>query len=157
MQTEDLRKRADNWVAAELRGGAAFLEDTLTDDFAGVGPRGVVLNWEQRPAPWVEGSTRLDYRPFALDRSEVRLYGGAAVATGRQTQACERPSHDVGRQWRTTPISAERDGRCLLAGWHASSIATMLPNGSSHDVRRLAIGAAALLGHSRLPQGGNTC
>ena len=97
MQTEDLRKRADNWVAAELRGGAAFLEDTLTDDFAGVGPRGVVLNWEQRPAPWVEGSTRLDYRPFALDRLEVRLYGGAAVATGRQTQASERPSHDVGR------------------------------------------------------------
>ena len=41
MQTEDLRKRADNWVAAELRGGAAFLEDTLTDDFAGAMSRGI--------------------------------------------------------------------------------------------------------------------
>jgi hypothetical protein len=72
-QTEDLRKLAENWIAAELRGDADFPEGTLTDDFAGVGPCGFVLNREQWPAPWVKGSPRLDYRPFALARFEVRL------------------------------------------------------------------------------------
>jgi hypothetical protein len=122
VQPEDLRKRADNWVAAELRGGAAFLEDTLTDDFAGVGPRGVVLNWEQRPAPWVEGSTRLDYRPFALDRSEVRLYGGAAVATGAKRRlANARATTWKGSGARRQSARSGTAAVCLPAGMQAPS------------------------------------
>jgi ketosteroid isomerase-like protein len=108
------------WAAAEQRGDAAFLEVALTDDFVGVGPLGFVLTKEQWLGRFAGG---LSYESFALDEVDVRLYGEVAVLTGRQKQAGSFQGNDVGGEFRATVVLVEREGRWLLAGWHASPIA----------------------------------
>ena len=121
---EDRRRQVQEftqeWAAAEQRGDAAFLEGALTDDFVGVGPLGFMLNKEQWLGRFTGG---LSYESFALEGVDVRLYGEAAVATGRQVQAGGFQGNDVGGEFRATVVPVEREGRRLLAGWHASPIA----------------------------------
>ena len=65
----------------------------------------------------------LAYESFTLDEIEARLYGEAAVATCRQTQAGEFQGNDVRGNVRATLVFAEQEGRWLLAGLHLSPIA----------------------------------
>jgi SnoaL-like domain len=53
----------------------------------------------------------------------VRIYGDAAVTTCRQFQAGEFQGNDIGGEFRATVVLVEREGRWLMAGWHASPIA----------------------------------
>ena len=108
------------WAAAEQRGDAAFLEEALVGDFVGVGPLGFMLTKEQWLGRFAGG---LSYESFAVEEVETRIYGDAAVATGRQRQAGAFQGNDVGGEFRATVVLVERDGRRLLAGWHASPIA----------------------------------
>jgi len=121
---EDRKGRAEGfvgeWAAAEQRGDADYLETALTDDFVGVGPAGFMLTKEQWLGRFAGG---LSYESFVLDEVEARLYEGAAVVTGRQKQAGVFQGNDVGGEFRATVVLVERDGRWLLAGWHASPIA----------------------------------
>jgi ketosteroid isomerase-like protein len=119
-RTEELTKLAEDWAAAEQRGDAAFLEGALTDDFVGVGPLGFMLNKQQWVGRYAGG---LSYESFTFDEVDVRIYGDTAVVTGRQKQAGGFQGNDVGGEFRTTLVLVERDGRWLLAGWHASPIA----------------------------------
>jgi ketosteroid isomerase-like protein len=66
---------------------------------------------------------RLSYDSFALEEVQVRLFGNAAVVTGRQKQAGSFQGNDVGGEFRATLIFVVSEGRWLLAGWHASPIA----------------------------------
>jgi hypothetical protein len=88
--------------------------------FVGVGPAGFMLTKEQRLGRFAGG---LSYDSFVLDEARARFYGEAAVATGRQKQAGSFRGNDVGGEFRATRVLAEREGRWLLAGWHASPIA----------------------------------
>ena len=106
--------------AAEQCGDAAFLEGALTDDFVGVGPLGFMLNKQQWVGRYAGG---LSYESFALEEVDVRIYGDAAVTTCRQLQVGEFRGNDIGGEFRATVVLVEREGRWLMAGWHASPIA----------------------------------
>ena len=110
----------EEWAAAEQRGDATFLEVALTDDFVGVGPLGFVLTKEQWLGRFAGG---LSYESFAFEEVDVRPYGEVAVLTGRQRQVGSFRGNDVGGEFRSTVVLVEREGRWLLAGWHASPIA----------------------------------
>jgi ketosteroid isomerase-like protein len=120
-QTIDLRKLAEDWAAAELRGDTAFLGSALADDFVGIGPRGFMLTKDQWLARYDSGDLR--YESFWLDEVRVRPYGRAAVATCRQMQKGKYQEHDVEGQFRATLVFVEQQGRWLLAGLHLSPIA----------------------------------
>jgi ketosteroid isomerase-like protein len=108
------------WTAAEERGDAAYLGGLLTDDFVGVGPLGFMLTKEQWLGRFAGG---LSYESFALEEVEARLYGDAAVVTGRQKQAGGFQGNDMTGEFRASLVLVEREGRWLLACWHASPIA----------------------------------
>jgi ketosteroid isomerase-like protein len=119
-RSRQVEEFVEEWADAEERGDGTFLEGALTDDFVGVGPLGFMLTKGQ----WLgRFSGGLSYASFAIDEAQTRLYGKAAVATGRQVQAGSFQGNDVGGEFRTTLVLVERDGRWLLAGWHASPIA----------------------------------
>jgi ketosteroid isomerase-like protein len=121
---EDRTRRLEGfireWADAERREDVAFLRESLTDDFVGIGPLGFMLTKDQWLGRYEGG---LSYDSFALDEVAVRFYGGAAVATCRQSQAGEFRGNDASGEFRATLIFAEQERRWLLAGIHLSPIA----------------------------------
>src|ERR671932_1376613 len=91
-RTQQLKKLGENWAAAELRSDTAFLEYALDEDFVGVGPRGFMLTKDQ----WLarHESRALMYESFRWDDARVRVYGDAAVVTGRGTGKGKYEDHD---------------------------------------------------------------
>jgi ketosteroid isomerase-like protein len=120
-QAGALKRLVEDWASAELRGDAASHGSTLADDFIGIGPRGFMLTKDQ----WLErhASGKLSYRCFRWDEVQVRLYGDAAVVTGRQSAEGEYEDYDLKDQFRATLIFVKQQGRRLLAGLHLSPIA----------------------------------
>ncbi len=110
-----------DWADAERRGDIDFLMRNLTDDFVGVGPRGFLLTKEQWLTRYDSGDLRNE--SVVVDQLAVRVYGDAAIATGRQTQRAQHQGHDASGQFRITLVFVRPEGRWLLAGWQASPIA----------------------------------
>jgi ketosteroid isomerase-like protein len=72
------------WAKAERESDVADLDDLLTDDFVGIGPRGLRLDkrsWLQR----YESGDLLNDR-FELSDLEMRHYGSTAVVNGLVAQ-----------------------------------------------------------------------
>jgi ketosteroid isomerase-like protein len=116
-------RRANDWAAAEGRGDAVFLEDALTDDFVGIGPRGFMLNRVQWAGRYTSGN--LTTTSLQWDEVAVRMYGGAAVVIGRQTAEGEFQGRELRNRFRTTLVLVEQEGRWRLASLHLSPIAEM--------------------------------
>jgi ketosteroid isomerase-like protein len=120
-QIKELREVVEDWAAAEQRGDAASLEGALAEDFIGIGPRGFMLTKDQ----WLERheSGKLRYRSLGLDEVQVRLYGDAAVVTGRQSAEGKYEDFDLRDQFRATLVFVKQRERWMLAGLHLSPIA----------------------------------
>ncbi len=111
-----------DWAVAEQRGDVAFLEETLTDDFVGIGPRGFMLTKEQWLARYQSGDLR--QHVFTWNDVQVRVYGDAAIATGRQAQQGTFKDHDITGEFRVTQVFVRQRERWLLAGLHLSPTAS---------------------------------
>jgi ketosteroid isomerase-like protein len=115
-----LQRFVGEWADAEEREDVAFLRENLTEDFVGIGPLGFMLTKDQWLGRYEGG---LSYESFVLEEVAARFYGGAAVATCRQSQVGEFRGNDASGEFRATLIFAEQEGRWLLAGLHLSPIA----------------------------------
>ena len=120
-RTQQPKELGENWAVAELRGDTAFLQHALADDFVGIGPRGFMLTKDQ----WLarHESQALRYESFEWDDARVRVYGDAAVVTGRETVKGKYEDHDLQDQFRTTLVFVKQQERWLLANLHLSPIA----------------------------------
>src|SRR3954470_20000082 len=109
---EDRTRRLEGlireWADAEQREEVAFLSKALTEDFIRIGPLGFMLTRDQWLGRYEGG---LSYESFVLDEVAARYYGGAAVATCRQSQAGKFQGNDVSGEFRATLIFAEQEGR----------------------------------------------
>ena len=117
---EDLIQVGQRWASAELHGDVPFLKSILAEDFLGVGPRGFMLTKEQWLQRYESGD--LKNESFGWDDIRVRLYGDAAIVTGREMTKNKYRGQDAGGQFRITQVFVKNSGRWLLASIHLSPI-----------------------------------
>src|SRR5690349_8802509 len=72
------------WAVAERAGDVDALAQLLSEDFVLVGPLGFVLDKQQYLGSRRSGD--LKHASLAWEDVRLRVYGGAAVAVGSQTQ-----------------------------------------------------------------------
>ena len=118
--TAELEELAQGWAAAELRGDSATLDRMLAEDFVGIGPRGFLVTKEQWLARFGAGGLRYD--TFVFDEARMRVYGEAAIVTGRQTQTGSFQTQDVQAQLRAMLVFVRQRGAWQLAGLQLSPI-----------------------------------
>lgn len=110
---------ADAWATAELHGDTAFLENTLSDDFVGIGPLGFLLTKQEWLARHQSGD--LKYESFSLDEVKVRVYNDAVILIGRQTQDAAYRGNSIPGQFRITLVFVQQ-GQWRLANLQLSTI-----------------------------------
>jgi ketosteroid isomerase-like protein len=117
-QIRDLGQR---FAEAQEQGDAAALESLLADDFKLVGPLGFVLDKQL----WLEQyrSGALVTRSMQWDEVDVRDYGDAAIAIGRQIQQATYQGQPADGRFRVTQVAVRGDSGWVLAGLHFSPIA----------------------------------
>jgi hypothetical protein len=117
---QEVANLAQTWIDAERRGDTTFLDQTLADDFVGVGPLGFMLNKSQ----WIgrHESGDLTYDALSLDEVTVRVYGMAAILIGRQAQRAAFRGNSIAAELRVTVVLVQREGDWQVAGVHLSPI-----------------------------------
>ena len=118
---ENLEELAQDLAKAERKGDVAFLDHTLADDFIGIGPRGFMLTKDEWLARHKSGDLR--YESFGLDEVRIRVYGDAAVLTGREKVKLKYRGEDQQAELRTTEVFVKQAGQWQLAGLQLSPIA----------------------------------
>src|SRR3974390_960643 len=114
-----IRKLDNERIQAQIHADAAALERIYADDFIGVGPSGTVRTKPQVISDFTSGDLR--FQSITTDEVQVRVYGNAAVETGRSTMDGQDKGKTVPRDTRFTRVWIKQQGRWRLVANHYSS------------------------------------
>jgi uncharacterized protein (TIGR02246 family) len=115
-----IRKLDDERIQAQIHADAAALERIYADDFIGVGPSGTVRTKPQVISDFTSGELR--FQSITTDDVRVRVYGNAAVETGRSIMSGQDKGNTVPHNTRFTRVWIKQQGRWRLVANHYSSI-----------------------------------
>ena len=115
-----IRKLDNERIQAQIHADAAALERIYADDFIGVGPSGTVRTKPQVISDFTSGDLR--FQSISTDDVRVRVYGNAAVETGRSTMNGQDKGKEVPHDTRFTRVWVKLQGRWRLVANHYSSI-----------------------------------
>src|SRR5450755_914360 len=114
-----IRKLDNERIQAQIHADAAALERIYADDFIGVGPSGTVRTKPQVISDFTSGDLR--FQSITTDDVRVRVYGNAAVETGRSTMNGQDKGNAVPHDTRFTRVWIKQQGRWRLVANHYSS------------------------------------
>ena len=117
---EELTKLAIAWGEAFYTRDVAFADRFLADDYTGTEEKGIVMTKVQEIEDLKSGvhlSTS-----GVLDDMKVRVYGDAAVVTGRNTVKGLYQGKEFTSRYRWTHTLIRRDGRWQCVASHISRI-----------------------------------
>jgi len=114
-----IRKLDNERIQAQIHADAAALERIYADDFIGVGPSGTVRTKPQVISDFTSGDLR--FQSITTDDVQVRVYGNAAVETGRSTMNGQDKGNAVPHDTRFTRVWVKQQGRWRLVANHYSS------------------------------------
>ena len=109
-------------IRAQINADAVALRRIYADDFLGIGPTGVVRNKAEVIADFTTHA--LTYQSITTAEVRVRVYGNAAVQTGRSTMVGQDRGKAVPRENRFTRVWVMTDGRWQLVANHYSPMTT---------------------------------
>jgi ketosteroid isomerase-like protein len=119
MNTEQaIRQQDEQRIHAQIAADVIALRRIYADDFLGIGPTGVVRNKEQVIADFT--SHELTYQSITTADVRVRIYGNAAVETGRSTMIGVDKGRAVPHENRFTRVWVVKEGRWQLVANHYS-------------------------------------
>ena len=116
---ETIRKLDNERIQAQIHADAAALKRIYADDFIGVGPSGTVRTKPQVISDFTSGDLR--FQSISTDDVRVRVYGNAAVETGRSTMNGQDKGKEVPHDTRFTRVWVKLQGRWRLVANHYSS------------------------------------
>jgi uncharacterized protein (TIGR02246 family) len=118
MVEQAIRKLDNERIQAQIHADAAALERIYADDFIGVGPSGTVRNKPQVISDFTSGDLR--FQSITTDDVRVRVYGNAAVETGRSTMNGQDKGSAVPHDNLFTRVWVKQQGRWRLVANHYS-------------------------------------
>src|SRR5678816_3845374 len=114
-----IRKLDNERIQAQIHADAAALERIYADDFIGVGPSGTVRTKPQVISDFTSGNLR--FQSITTEDVRVRVYGDAAVETGRSTMNGQDKGKAVPHDTRFTRVWVKQQGRWRLVANHYST------------------------------------
>ena len=106
-------------IQAQIGADAVALDRIYADDFIGIGPSGTVRTKAQVISDFTSGD--LKFQSITTDDVRVRVYGDAAVETGRSTMDGQDKGKAVPHDTRFTRVWVKQQGRWRLVANHYSS------------------------------------
>jgi hypothetical protein len=109
------------WNDAHERGDVEALESLWADDLEVIVPKMPVMTKSDVLA--VARSGRMRFLHYASSDTHVRVYGNAAVVTGRLQRTRALNGRELSDDWRFTKIYIRQGGRWRVVLFHASDAA----------------------------------
>ena len=112
---QEVRGVLKQMIDADLKGDAAMLDRTTTDDYTITRDNGIVRNKAETLQGIKDGSTK--FASFEISDIRVRIYGGTAVVTFREAIKGSRAGKDMSGEFREVRVFIKRGGvwRAVLA------------------------------------------
>jgi ketosteroid isomerase-like protein len=107
-------------IQAQIGADAEALDRIYADDFIGIGPSGTVRTKAQVIADFTSGD--LTFQSITTDDVQVRVYGNAAVETGRSIMVGQDKGKAVPRDNRFTRVWIKQQGLWRLVSNHYSPL-----------------------------------
>ncbi|MDT7808846.1 MAG: hypothetical protein QOJ70_2659 [Acidobacteriota bacterium] len=107
------------WMGALQLRDASVLGQIISDDFTLVSPR-LVVSAGDRDKYFQHAMRELTLTSFDLEELTVRLYGRAAVVSGRLKQSATVAGEDWGGNYLFTDVWVSRDGSWKVVSRHTS-------------------------------------
>jgi len=117
---QELIKLENEWADAWVKRDVAFFDRIMADDYTWTSPWGDVSTKAQDLALVKSGQDVV--KSWVLADMKVRVYGDAAVVTGRDTVKETYKGADVSGQHRWTHTWVKRAGRWQCVAAHSSEI-----------------------------------
>jgi len=118
---QELIKLENEWGDAWVKRDVAFFDRIIADDYTWTSPEGIVWTKAQDLALVKSGDVVIT--SWVLAEMKVRVYGDAAVVTGRSSVKETYKGEDVSGQYRWTHTWVKRAGRWRCVTGHSSEIA----------------------------------
>jgi ketosteroid isomerase-like protein len=118
---QELIKLENEWADAWVKSDVSFFDRIMADDYTWTSPWGEVWTKAQDLALAKSGQDVI--KSWVLADIKVRVYGEAAVVTGRNTVKETYKGEDVSGQNRWTHTWVKRAGRWQCVAAHSSEIA----------------------------------
>jgi ketosteroid isomerase-like protein len=109
------------WNEAHEKGDASVLEKLWADDLEVTVPRMPVMSKSE--VLGFARSGRMKFQRYQTSDLKVRVYGDAAVVSGRLQRTRTLGEKAVNDDWRFTKLYVRREGRWQVVAFHASEAA----------------------------------
>ena len=119
----ELTRLEQVWNDAHVHGNVEPLEQLLADDLIVTMTDMSVLSKAQSIGLLRSG--RLKFPRYETSDIRIRVYGDAAVVTGRLQRTRTVNGTNVDDDWRFTKVYVRRSGKWQVVAWHASTNARL--------------------------------
>ena len=119
----ELSRLEQVWNDAYVHGNVGPLERLLADDLIVTMTDMAVLTKAQSIGLLRSG--RLKFPRYETSDIRIRVYGNAAVVTGRLRRTRTVDGKNVDDDWRFTKVYVRRSGKWQVVAWHASTNARL--------------------------------
>lgn len=118
---KELERLETVWNEAHERGDASVLESLWADDLEVAVPGMPVMNKAEVLS--FARSGRMKFQRYATSDVRVRVYGDAAVVTGRLQRTRTLNGNEVSDDWRFTKTYVRETGKWRVVAFHSSEAA----------------------------------